>query len=182
MVHHDPVVPGVGPIPLHSTAEISAAHLPNGDPIPPLEEALRLLAGMDVWIEVKTLPPGCDAKLLATIDAGPTPGRYAVHGFDHRIIARLGRARPALKRGALLSSYLLNPVTALSGTGASMLWMEAALIDRELVRAMHADDRGVIAWTVNTDGEVERLAALGVDGLCGNYPDRIRAVLDQRGR
>lgn len=155
--------------------------MPNGDPVPTLEEALTLLDGMDVWIEVKTLPPACDARLFATIDAGPTPDRYAVHGFDHRIIARLGRARPALPRGALLSSYLLNPVTALSGTGASALWMEAALIDRELVRAMHADNREVIAWTVNSESEIERLAALDVDGLCGNYPDRIRAVLAKQG-
>jgi hypothetical protein len=33
---------------------------------------------------------------------------------------------------------------------------------------------------VNEIGDLERLARLGVDGLCGNYPDRIRVALAAR--
>ena len=38
----------------------------------------------------------------------------------------------------------------------------------------------LIAWTVNEIGDLERLARLGVDGLCGNYPDRIRVAIAPR--
>ena len=38
----------------------------------------------------------------------------------------------------------------------------------------------MIAWTVNEIGDLERLARMGVDGLCGNYPDRIRVALAAR--
>ena len=38
----------------------------------------------------------------------------------------------------------------------------------------------LVAWTVNEIGDLERLVRLGVDGLCGNYPDRIRVTLAAR--
>jgi glycerophosphoryl diester phosphodiesterase len=177
LVHHDPDVPGVGRIGDLSRAAFEPYRLPNGEPIPTLEEALALLAGLVVWVEVKTLPPEWDARLISTLESGPTPSRYAVHGFDHRIVARLGERRPGLHRGVLLASYLLDTLSVLRDAGADTLWMETHLIDAELVRTVHAARGRIIAWTANDDREIRRLIALGVDGICGNYPDRIRAAL-----
>jgi hypothetical protein len=33
---------------------------------------------------------------------------------------------------------------------------------------------------VNEIGDLEHMARLGVDGLCGNYPDRIRVAIAAR--
>jgi glycerophosphoryl diester phosphodiesterase len=177
LVHHDPEIRGVGIIGELLAEAVEGYRLPNGEAIPTLAEALQLLAGLEVWVELKTLPPSFDDTLFATLDAGPTPARYAVHAFDHRIIARLGEQRPALRRGVLMASYLLDTALVLRATGADTLWMEAHLIDTELVAGLHADRFEIIAWTVNDPGEIRRLAALGVDGICGNYPDRIRLNL-----
>ena len=35
----------------------------------------------------------------------------------------------------------------------------------------------VIAWTVNDEEEMRRLVALGVDGICTNYPDVARRTV-----
>ena len=35
-------------------------------------------------------------------------------------------------------------------------------------------------WTVNDIGDLDRMVRLGVDGLCGNYPDRIRVAIAPR--
>ncbi|MBP6671465.1 MAG: hypothetical protein KA180_18565, partial [Gemmatimonadales bacterium] len=101
--------------------------------------------------------------------------RYAVHAFDHRIIARLGERRPELPRGILLASYLLDTLAVLRGSGADTLWMETHLIDAPLVDDLHAAGFQLVAWTANDPAEIARLAALGVDGICGNYPERIVA-------
>ena len=74
----------------------------NGETLPMLSEVLNLLHDRDVWIELKTLPPAHEKSLFEVLDAGPCPARYAVHSFDHRIIRRLGEARPDLRRGILL--------------------------------------------------------------------------------
>lgn len=176
LVHHDALVPGIGPIPARPARDFAGYRLANGEPIPTLAAALQASEGLDVWVEVKTLPPESDALLLEVLDRGPTPARYAVHGFDHRIVTRLGQRRPTLRRGALLASYLLDSVAAVRGTGAAVLWQDARLIDAALVESIHAASLSLIAWTVNEDAEAERLIRLGVDGLCGNFPDRLDGI------
>jgi glycerophosphoryl diester phosphodiesterase len=181
VVHHDPDLPGVGPISLLSSAEARQVRIRNGETLPLLQEVLDLVGDHDVWVEVKGLPSAHDPALLAVLDAGPAPHRYAVHSFDHRIVRRLGEARPSLPRGILLSAYLEDPVAALRAVGATTPWQEWKLVDEDLVEAVHAADGRIIAWTVNEVGDLEHLVRLGVDGLCGNYPDRIRVALAARG-
>jgi glycerophosphoryl diester phosphodiesterase len=79
----------------------------------------------------------------------------------------------------LSASYVLDPVAMLEAAGATTLWQECHLIDPELVAALHHRNREVLAWTANDEAEIERLARLDVDGICGNYPDRIRRIIER---
>src|SRR5438046_928110 len=117
------------------------------------------------------LPPQFDDRLLAVLDGAGGGTRCAVHGFDHRIVQRLGVARPALVRGVLLASYPLRPLEPLQDTGATVLWQEQSLIDAALVDALHSAGYRIYAWTVNDPEDMRRLLALHVDGLCTNVPD-----------
>jgi glycerophosphoryl diester phosphodiesterase len=180
VVHHDPELAGFGPIGELSLAEVRPVRLRNGEPIPLLSEILDLVGDRDVYVEVKSLPPAHEQALLGTLDRGPVPARYAVHSFDHRIIRRLGEARPELRRGILLSAYLEEPVSAMQAVGATTLWQEWQQVDQELVNRVHDAGFTIIAWTVNEIGNLERMVRLGVDGLCGNYPDRIRVAIAPR--
>ena len=177
LVHHDPEVPGVGRIGALPSERFAAHRLPNGEPIPTLGQVLEELGEFDVWIELKTLAPAWDARLLQLMRAGPSPTRYAVHAFDHRIIARIGANAPLLRRGVLSASYPLDLLGPLTATGAEALWQQTDLIDRAMVDTLHAKGKQVIAWTANDADEIRRLVALGVDGICGNYPERIRELV-----
>lgn len=174
VVHHDPVLTGGRPLDSVTLAEATSTVLPNGEPVPTLAQALELIGDRDVWVEVKALPPVFDARLLAILDAGPYPARYAVHSFDHRITARLGRLRPKLALGALLVARVMDPVAVLRASGATTLWQDWTMIDQALVDAVHAAGGRVIAWTVNDPAARAVLAHMGVDGLCGNFPDRLQ--------
>lgn len=180
VVHHDPEIPGVGPIAHLSSADARKLLIRNGETLPTLAEILELVGDRDVWIEVKALPERYDVELLAVLDRGPVPGRYAIHSFDHRIVRRLGEARSSLRRGILLTAYLTDPVAVMRSVGASILWQEWPQIDQELVTKVHEAGGSVIAWTVNEIGDLDRMVRLGVDGLCGNYPDRIRVAIAPR--
>ena len=170
-VHHDEVVSGVH-ITRSSAAQVRALRLPNGESIPALEDALAVIdPALQVFIEVKSLPPQFDDRLLAVLDGAGGGTRCAVHGFDHRIVKRLGVARPALVRGVLLASYPLRPLEPLQDTGATVLWQEQSLIDAALVDALHSAGYRIYAWTVNDPEDMRRLLALHVDGLCTNVPD-----------
>ena len=45
----------------------------------------------------------------------------------------------------------------------------------------HALGLKVTPWTVNDPDDMQRIIALGVDGLISDRPDLLRAVLQQRG-
>jgi glycerophosphoryl diester phosphodiesterase len=174
VVYHDDSLPQLGTI-SELAATVARSHrLANGEPLPSLTEALETIGDRDVWVELKTLDARFDEALLHTLDQGPAPARYAIHAFDHRIVRRLGARRPGLPRGVLLSSYLLDPLAPLGATGATTLWQEQHLIDAALVERVHAEGYAIVGWTVNSLADVTRLVRLGVDGLCGNYPERIR--------
>jgi glycerophosphoryl diester phosphodiesterase len=171
MVHHDETVAG-RPISRLTTAAVVAERLPNGEPVPTLAAALETLGRrLQVFVEVKSLPAQFDDRLFATLDGGPNPGGYAVHGFDHRIVERLGRKRPALRRGVLSTSYPVKPLAALQDAGATILWQERTLVDRPLADALHGAGMQLFAWTVDDAAEMRQLLELGVDGLCTNRPD-----------
>lgn len=177
-VHHDETLDGVHHLPHTAAARIRAHRLPNGEPIPTLADALAVLGRLAVFVEVKSLAPRDDDRLFAILDAGPNPGGYAVHGFDHRIVRRLAERRPGLRCGVLSASYLMRPLAALEDARATALWQEHRLIDRELVATVHGGGALVYAWTVDAPDRMRQLAALGVDGLCTNHPDVGRAVVD----
>jgi glycerophosphoryl diester phosphodiesterase len=102
------------------------------------------------------------------------PERYGVHSFDHRLVRRIGEAAPEFRTGILLTSRLVDPVAAMRAAGATVLWQEWQMIDADLVDAVHENRGDVIAWTVNERAAARRLSVLGVDALCGNFPDRLR--------
>ena len=173
VVHHDPVLTGGRPLDTLTMAEATGSLLSNGEQVPSLATALTIIGNRDVWIEVKSLPRAYDDALLAALDGGPFPARYAVHSFDHRITARLAAVRPSLALGALLSARVVDPVSVLRNAKAATLWQEWTMIDQDLVNVVHAAHARVIAWTVNDQAAAGRLSRMGVDGLCGNFPDRL---------
>lgn len=178
VVHHDDTIGGVH-IPSSTAAAVRAQQLPNGETPPLLGEALRAIdPRLRVYVEIKTLPQTCDAHLLDVLDAGPHPAGYAVHAFDHRILARLGAVRPSLPRGVLSASYPIRPLVPLMDAGAVGCWMERTLVDGELAALLHIAGAQLIAWTVDDAVDMVRLAGLGVDGLCTNRPDLGRRTMD----
>ncbi|HEY7637486.1 MAG TPA: glycerophosphodiester phosphodiesterase [Gemmatimonadales bacterium] len=180
VVHHDPEIDGAGPISALSFADTRQVRLRNGEPLPLLSEVLEIVGDRDVWVEIKSLLECHDPALFQVLDHGPAPTRYAVHSFDHWLIGRLGAARPHLRRGILLSDAVADPIAAMQAVGATALWQEWKQIDGDLVSRVHGAGLTIIAWTVNEIADLERMARLGVDGLCGNYPDRIRVAIAAR--
>jgi glycerophosphoryl diester phosphodiesterase len=178
-VHHDETV-GPTHITRSPAAAITALRLSNGEPVPTLEEAFQAIdARLQVFVEVKSLPPQFDGALYSLLDRAGNKGRCAVHGFDHRIVSRIGFARPVLARGVLLSSYPIRPLDVLEDTGAKTLWEEHSMVDAALVDTLHGEGYKIFAWTVNDEEEMRRLIGLEVDGLCTNFPDVARRAVDR---
>ncbi|HEX3926836.1 MAG TPA: glycerophosphodiester phosphodiesterase [Gemmatimonadales bacterium] len=174
VVHHDDQLSTGEVISTLTLDRLRRHSLADGFPPPTLREALDVLGDLTVFVEVKALPAAADATLIALIRPNGATFRRQVHSFDHRIIARLHRQAPDLSLGVLSCSRPLDPVGPVLQAGAAVLWQESHLIDQELVDQCQAHEVGVIAWTVNDPAEADALRAMGVMGLCGNWPERLR--------
>lgn len=174
-VHHDATIAAPeGPRSIRSSdsRDISRLRLPGDVEIPTLDEVLEIIgARAGLFIEIKGT--GMEQALARCLRRHPaTSDGYAVHSFDHRICRRMTGILPSIQTGILQVSYLVDSCLAMRAAGASDLWQQSDFIDEALVQDVHSSGGRVIAWTPNNETEWQRLASLGVDGICTDRIDK----------
>jgi len=144
------------------------------------------------------------AAAKAVRDAGLT-ARVSIQSFDWRTLAVLKSTAPEIER-VCLTAEALNFDTIKRGEAGASPWTAGLDIDdfggsvprlvqaagcqvwSPLYRNAKPDDIAtakalglkVLPWTVNERADMERLIALGVDGLITDYPDRLRALMAEK--
>jgi glycerophosphoryl diester phosphodiesterase len=152
-------------------------------------------------------PPETFAEAVANaIRTAGLTARAAVQSFDWRTLIVLHRIAPEIERVCLTTEQGgddtiqrgkpgPSPWTAgldIDDHGGSVPRLVAAAncgvwspyyrdVTREAVAEAKALPLKVIPWTVNERADMERLIALGVDGIISDYPDRLRAVMADKG-
>jgi glycerophosphoryl diester phosphodiesterase len=144
------------------------------------------------------------AVAKAVRDAGLT-ARVSVQSFDWRTLVTLKRIAPEIERVCLTAETLNfdtiqrhqigpSPWTAefdvddVEGSVPHLVAAAGCQVWSPLYRNAKPDDIAaarrlrlkILPWTVNERADMERLIALGVDGLITDYPDRLRALMAER--
>jgi len=166
VVHHDAELSSGSAIRASAFADISR-EMPE---LPTLRDVCALIDGRaELFVEIKGL--GIEASVAELLDgyAGPA----AIHSFDHDLIQRLSRRGTSRRLGVLIEDGSVDCIELMRRTGASDLWPHHSLVSAHLVASAHVIGGRVIAWTVNAQQDIERLTALGVDGIC---TDDVRAL------
>jgi glycerophosphoryl diester phosphodiesterase len=168
VVHHDPdLALGVSAerpkIAEMTWQDVAATYMVTGISVPTLAQVLAVVpAGKTVYVEIK----GLGIEQLVADEIRRSSVRCAVHSFDHATIERFARIAPDVPRGLLFESNLAEMETAVARVSARDVWPQFSLIDSSVMARAHAIGVRVIAWTVNERADQQRLAALGVDGIC----------------
>jgi glycerophosphoryl diester phosphodiesterase len=122
-------------------------------------------------LDLKRPSPWWERRLLALIDRPALQGRVVVQSFDPRALRRLHLAAPRLPIAALFPEGM--PVRGLRAVARFACgvgpWHGA--VDASLVARARAHGLAVRPWTVNGEADIERLLALGVDGVITDVPD-----------
>jgi glycerophosphoryl diester phosphodiesterase len=130
--------------------------------------------------------------------------RVSVQSFDWRTLGVLKRIAPEIAR-VCLTAEAINFDTIKRGEPGPSPWTAGLDIDDfglvprmveaagcavwsplyrnakpDEIAAAKALGLKVIPWTVNERADMERLIALGVDGIITDYPDRLRAVMAEK--
>jgi glycerophosphoryl diester phosphodiesterase len=155
----------------------------QGIKIPGLNELFVALPKQAISIEIKQNDPPIVAALRELINQHRKNNQVLVSAFNSRTMKVLRRLCPGIAtagtqaemdRFSKLSKVFLTRPFLLS---AIALEVPYEIITAHFVKAAHKKNIRVDAWTVNEIEEMERLLALGVDGIVTDFPDRMLNLL-----
>jgi glycerophosphoryl diester phosphodiesterase len=156
-----------------------------GQRIPLLSEALDLAGdtGLRVNIEIKGRSwrgDGIEEEIAAMVRQRHQAGRVIISSFNPPALMRMRRAAPALPVALLYAADM--PLHLARGWARYAVRLGAmhphyGMVDAAYVSWAHGRGYRVNPWTVNEPADIERLIGLGVDGIIGDYPERIREAL-----
>jgi glycerophosphoryl diester phosphodiesterase len=152
-----------------------------GQRIPTLEEVLDFGRKHDVifYLEVKyDAAWGMHHALVAALQKSQSAARTIVISFDPKTIKAIRTLDASLMVGILVDDPAIDAVKAALDVGARQLCPKSNLVTKKLVEDAHGAGLQVVAWTVNQVEEMHSVIATGVDGIMSDFPDRLRALLE----
>ncbi len=160
----------------------------SGEPIPTLAEVLAVTQGrIRVNIELKkgkkafpyTMEELADRTLAAVDKAGMT-GEVLFSSFDPAAVDRVREKAPHLPTAVITQKPWTTPEEAGGGKRYPAINSSFRNVNADNVRLARSAGLQVHAWTVNAAADMEKVIALGVDGIITNHPDRLIEVLKGR--
>ena len=112
--------------------------------------------------------------LMAVIKEKGIEEQVIIQSFDFRTIQYLHQHYPAIKTAMLIEDVdkrsLAGQLKAL-GFIPTIYSPAYQLVNAELIKKCHSQKIKVIPWTVNDKETIDKLKAMGVDGLISDYPN-----------
>lgn len=162
-----------------------------GVAIATLAETLRSFPTLKFTIEIKQDASAVADRVLAAIRACDRAEDVLLASSHDRIMTHIRAAAPnlatSLSVGEMMEFYQRYLSRQLAGYHPPGQALQIPpeheglpLVTKETVATAHELGSEVHVWTINDPHEMERLLALGVDGLISDFPDRLLTVAKRR--
>lgn len=198
VVFHDdalgPMLGGSALISQMNRHDIEALKLPNGEPIPFLDQVVqRLLPRVELNIEIKGPREALAAHVAQVLDGHPHAEHVIVSSFHAEPLLWLKTHSPALQRACLLGSdtfswpffAIMAPQVFLEKIGTRIVHPYVDWVTENFMDQANARGWQVFPWVSMAGEESDReglwtsLKTLGVHGLCTNYPRQLKTWLEE---
>jgi glycerophosphoryl diester phosphodiesterase len=164
----------------------------EGLPIPTLDELFQRYGATVRWYPETKAPeeaPGMEEALLTLLhahdlrDRAASEGLVLIQSFSPASLQRIHEMDPELPLVQLLGRTAVTPETLEAvldqvAEYAVGVGPNRGLVDAPFMEAARARGLVVHPWTVNDADEMDRLLALGVDGIFSDFPDRLGARIE----
>lgn len=155
-----------------------------------LEEMFTAFPGMPMNIEIKKTQRDMAEPFCALIRQFGKENEVLVASFHDERMQSFRQTCPEVATSG--SEDELIPLVVLSKVELGLLYRPAAvtvqaperrsginILVPSFIRAARSRNMKVEAWTINDPADMQRLLALGVDGIITDYPDRLLAILQR---
>ncbi len=163
---------GRGRVDRLSLQEIQTLSAGNGEIIPTLEDALKVVAGRaGMLLELKVKGMAQQAVEAVQRVAFTDPVIYA--SFLHDELIQVQTFAPNAPLMALFGRLPRNPIVSTVRRRASHIGLRHDTATHRLVEACHRAGLLVCVYTADNPRDIQHGLSLGVDGVISNYPERI---------
>ncbi len=156
--------------------QVRSIKMLDGEHIPTLRETIEAL-GRDIYyfIEIKLVEAALPAAEIVRqyISQGWQAERLYLISFDHEALRLVARNFPELYLGASFEDLREDSIAEAKSLGARAIIPYYLTLEPEYVDAAHRLGIDVIPWTVNNTEDIAQLAAMQVDGIISDYPERL---------
>lgn len=153
----------------------------TGERIPTLAQIMEFSSTHDVvfYLELKyRAVPGIDHALATALRQAQNAGRIVVISFDPDTLAPLRRIEPSIMLGLLVEESGASCIQTAQNLGARQLCLKSSVVTPDLLKQAHDADLKVVTWTVNSAAAMRSMISAGVDGIMTDFPDRLRAIIE----
>jgi glycerophosphoryl diester phosphodiesterase len=161
-----------------------------------LDEVLEAFPGVFLNLDIKQTAPEVDPyeqQLAEKLVAAGRTDDVIVASFDDRATDAFRAHAPGIgtSPGFAGVAEMVRAVHGRERPPESLLryvalqvparFMDTVIVDERFVGVAHEEGLAVHVWTVDEAPEMERLLALGVDGIMSDFPSVLAGVLAERG-
>ena len=162
----------------------------QGITVPTVEEVFAAFPGVPLNIEIKQEEPSMVAAFCQLIRDHDLADQVLVASFDKETMAEFRQECPEVATSTgttetvmlyALSRLFLEDTYGPAAEAAQVPEYRSGLhvLARRFIDAAHNRYLEVHAWTINEEDDMQRMIALGVDGIITDYPDRLLTLLDR---
>jgi glycerophosphoryl diester phosphodiesterase len=160
--------------------------------VPTLAELLERFPGVPLNIEIKQHEPAIEEAVLAVLDRFAARAQVLLAAEQPPIMERIRARAPGMLTGssvadvvAFAEAWEAERLEDYRHPGAALQvppdFLGRPLVTAEMVERAHRLGVEVHVWTIDEAGEMERLLALGVDGIMTDLPTVAAAVFAELG-
>jgi glycerophosphoryl diester phosphodiesterase len=159
---------------------------------PSLDSAIKFINGRcKLLIEIKRgseLYPGIEENILEIIKKNKAEEWVdIIHSFDRSALLNLQKQKTGARLQKLivfkfpLASFTFSKRTEKDNFAA---WqgvnVQGKFASRRLIKKLHAQNKTVFVWTVDSKRKMKKLIRRGADGIITNRPDIARALIEDK--
>ncbi len=153
----------------------------RGQRILTLEEVLEAIGErVSLCLDIKQfpqMPQGIELKLLFTLSHYDCLDCAVLSSFDYSCLSRIRELAPEARLGVTIGRRMTDDAfSAAERLDAACMLIEKEVATRQVLERAWDDGRDVYIWTVNELREMEKFAAMGVQGLISDFPERFERL------
>jgi glycerophosphoryl diester phosphodiesterase len=150
----------------------------RGERVLTLEEVLAIIAGkVDLCLDIKQFndsQPGIEIKILFTLSHYDYLDQTIFSSFNYHCLDRVREFAPEARIGVIYSKGIKeDPFRVAERVGASSIHVQKEVVTRQFLDKAWESGLNIHVWTINNIPEMGKFAALGVQGIVSDYPEKL---------